>query len=297
MRDHLRNNGIAGATVLFTGCPGEPGVGLRSWEPTLVTDRLDLWRPVLSQPGHKTDKGETIKAITVASVVEQDLYLTALLSPGLNWGDWEVQHAQPADDPGHYKQTPGILFSHAFNRNYTVASPKTMDAFRTPAGLAMIRHYTLNENMMFDRADKPMLGYFVADIERAGPFCMMAEAIAMANGDPTMIGYLVGSNYGRGFPAYVRDFNANFLALPALPSTVVPDVASHPDTVVRRIDAGKHGAYLAVIHTGMQPASIKLKLAAGSKVTDAVTAQALDISNGTATLEMGPMQLRSLHVK
>ena len=64
-----------------------------------------------------------------------------------------------------------------------------------------------------------MLGYFVADIERAGPFCMMAEALAMANGDPTMIGYLVGSNYGRGFPGYVRDFNANFLALPALPST------------------------------------------------------------------------------
>ena len=58
----------------------------------------------------------------------------------------------------------------------------------------------------------------MADIERAGPYCMMAEALAMANGDPTMLGYLLGGNFGRGFPQYVREFNANFLALPALPS-------------------------------------------------------------------------------
>ena len=48
----------------------------------------------------------------------------------------------------------------------------------------------------------------------------------MAHGDPTMIGYLVGCNFGRGFPQYVRNFNANFLALPALPSQVVPQAAS-----------------------------------------------------------------------
>ena len=60
----------------------------------------------------------------------------------------------------------------------------------------------------------------MADVERAGPFCMQAEAVAMANGDPTMIGYLVGNNFERGFPMYVRDFNANFLALPALPRSM-----------------------------------------------------------------------------
>ena len=137
--------------------------------------------------------------------------------------------SRPADDPQNYKDVDGVLFSHAFNRNYTVASPRTFEAFRSLAGLAVIRHYPLNENMMFDQRDQQILGYFVADIERAGPYCMMAEAHAMAHGDPTMIGYLTGGNFGRGFPGYVRNFNANFLALPALPSTIVPGAASDSD--------------------------------------------------------------------
>ncbi len=177
--------------------------------------------------------------------------IEALTSPGLNWGNWEVQHSRPADDPLHYKDTQGVLLTHAFNRNYTVASPRTMDAFRTPSGLAMIRHYALNEHMMFDKSDKELLGYFVADIERAGPYCMMAEVLAMAHGDPTMIGYLVGNNFGRGFPVYVREFNANYLALPALPSTVVKDAASDSEVVVRRIDTAKHGTWIAAINTSL----------------------------------------------
>ena len=30
------------------------------------------------------------------------------------------------------------MLTHAFNRNYTVTSPRTMDAFRTTTGLAMV---------------------------------------------------------------------------------------------------------------------------------------------------------------
>ena len=44
--------------------------------------------------------------------------------------------------------------THCFNRAYTVASPATFDAFRAPAGLAMVRHYALNENMMFDKTTR-----------------------------------------------------------------------------------------------------------------------------------------------
>ena len=44
-----------------------------------------------------------------------------------------------------------------------------------------MRHYALNENMMSDASDKEKLGYFVADVERAGAACMQAEAVAMAN--------------------------------------------------------------------------------------------------------------------
>jgi hypothetical protein len=74
----------------------------------------------------------------------------------------------------------------AFSRQYSVADSAAMEAFRTPDGLAMIRHYPLNEHVMKTED----VGYFVADFEEAGPYCMLAEARALANGDPRYIGYM-----------------------------------------------------------------------------------------------------------
>jgi hypothetical protein len=297
MRDYLRANGVDDPQVLFTGCPGEPGVGFHFWDPRMVTDRPELWRPILAQPEHVTENRGPIVPLTVQQVVDEDLYLTALTSPGLNWGNWEVHHSRPADDPQHYRLAEGVLLTHAFNRNYTVASPRTFDAYRTRSGLALIRHYALNEHMMFDRSDKEILGYFVADIERAGPYCMLAEAQAMAHGDPTMIGYLVGCNFGRGFPRYVRDFNANFLALPALPSRVVPSGAGDAEVVVRQIDTDKHGTWVAVINPTMhEKRNVTLTLPQGN-VTDAVTGRPLQTTAGTLTINMHPCQLRTFRVQ
>ncbi len=295
-RDYLRKHGIRDAFVLFTGCAGEPGVPFHSWEPRLVTDQPDLWRPILQQPKQATDKGNPTVPITIEKVVADDLYWQALTSPGLTWGDWEVQHSRPADDPQNYQQTPGVFLTHAFNRNYTVASPKTLAAYRTCDGLAIVRHYALNENMMFGDHDQELLGYFVADVERTGPYCMMGEALAMAQGDPTMIGYLVGSNFGRGFPQYVRNFNANFLALPAVPSKVVPHGASDDEVVVRQIDVPQHGTWLAVINTSLHPkANVTVHVPPG-QLTDAVTGQSIEASQDGFTLDMYPCQLRSLHI-
>ena len=246
---------------------------------------------------HLTGKKETIQPLTVANVVKEDRYLKGLFSPGKDWGTWEVRHARPADDPGHYKEVEGVMLTHPFNRLYTVASPRTFDAYRTVSGLAVIRHYALNESMMFGKDDKPKLGYFVADMERAGPHCMMAEAVAMANGDPTMIGYLSGGNFGRGFPRYVRNFNAAFLALPALPSKVMPGASSDAGVVVRTIDAGKHGTYVAVVNTAMtDKAGVSVSLPAGGNVTDAATGKALTTAGGKIKLSMWPFQLRAIHV-
>ena len=273
LRDYLRSSGVDRATILFTGCSGEPGVPFASWDPRMVTDRPDLWLPLLQRPEHVAGDRGPIVPLTVPQVVERDLYLEALTSPGLNWGGWEVHHSRPADDPQRYRDIEGVLLTHAFNRNYTVASPRTFDAYRTPSGLAVVRHYTLNENMMFDQSDRDLLNYFVADVERAGPYCMLAEALAMAHGDPTMIGYLVGANFGRGFPEYVRNFNANYLALPALPSTLVPQATADAEVVVRRIDTDRHGTWIAVINTSLKAKpNVSVSLPAG-QVTDAVTGQ------------------------
>ncbi len=297
VRNYLRDGGIDDPVVLFTGCPSEPGVPFHSWDPTMVTDRPELWRPILTQPEHSTGDRGAIKPLTVPQVVDTDMYLQALTSPGLTWGDWEVQHARPADDPLRYHDTPGVLLTHAFNRNYTVASPKTFDAYRTSSGLAIVRHYSLNEHMMFDKNDKEILGYFVADIERAGPYCMMAEALAMAHGDPTMIGYLVGCNFGRGFPQYVRNFNANFLALPALPSKILPRASSDSDVVVRRISTDQHGTWLAIVNTSLTAKSkVTITLPRGT-VCDAVTGKKLATDGDALSIDMYPCQLRSLHIR
>jgi hypothetical protein len=251
----------------------------------------------VQQPEHQVGDHGPLQPLTVSQVVDDDLYLKALTSPGLNWGNWEVHHSRPADDPQHYRETPGVLLTHAFNRSYTVASPRTLDAYRTPSGLALVRHYALNEHMMFDKQDKELLGYFVADIERAGPYCMLAEALAVARGDPTLIGYLVGGNFGRGFPVYVREFNAHFLALPALPSEVMGGAASDAEVVVRRIDTPQHGTWIAVVNpTLREKAELRVSLPAG-RVTDAVSGEELHPADGQLRLHLRPCQLRSFRVR
>ena len=297
MRDYLRQKGIRDAFVLFTGCAAEPGRGFGDFQPRFFTDSPDVWKPVLEQPEHRPPLGRTWQILTPDQVAEQDLYLKALLAPGATWGGWEVHHANPADDPQTYHSVDGVLLSYAFHRLFTVNSPKTLDLFRAPAGLALVRHYPLNENMMFDAQDQEKLGYFVADVERAGPACMQAEAVAMANGDPTMIGYLCGGNYARGFPQAVRDFHANFLALPALPSRRLAEASSDPAVVVRAIDTEKHGTYLAVVNTAWSARlRAQITLPGSGDVTALATNTTLPRSGNAILLDLQPYQLIALHV-
>ncbi len=294
-RDWLRESGVRDASVLFTGCPAEPGVGFADWQPRLVTDSLDTWRPILAQRVHAAGNGRQWQALPPADIVRDGLYLRALTAPGKSWGGWEVHHARPADDPQRYRDVDGVFLTHAINRLYTVASPRTFDAFRTRSGLAVVRHYGLNEHMMVDEQGRGMLGYFIADIERAGPYCMLAEAHAVANGDPTWIGYLVGANYGRGFPQYVRDFNAAFLSLPALPSRVVDEACADRTIVVREIGTARHGTWFAAVHTGLRTRSaVRIELPGRGTLRDAVTGERIESSNVIET-SFYPCQLRTWH--
>lgn len=292
MRDCLRENGLPEAVVLFTAHAGEPGVPFPWWEPTLVTDDPAAWAANTEAVQYSADR--KLKILSLEEVVAERLYLKALLAPALNWGGWEVHHASPPPDPARYKQTPGVLLSHAFNRLYTVAAPATFDEFRGPSGLAIVRHYALNEDMMFDRDGKPKLGYFCADVERAGPYCMMAEATAVAHGDPTMIGYLTGRTLARGFPIYVRRFNAAFLSLPALPSRRVGGACDDSQIVVRQIDAPGHGTYFAVVNLGMSDKQeVALRIGRGT-LRDAATDRPVPQADGTVRLSFYPFELKAL---
>ncbi len=293
MREYLIANGIRDPLVLYTAEASEPGAYFSGWEPRFVTDDIAFWQPILDEPVHSPDQKKT-KALTVSEVVKTDLYLDALLSPRSSWGGWELAHANPESDPQRYKQTQGIMMTHAFNRMYTVASPKTFDTFRGADGrLAIVRHYSLNENMMFDKNDKPKLGYFVADIERAGPYCMLGEVLAMANGNPTEIGYLSGGNFGRGFPEYVRTFNTAFLSLPALPSQVVAGAAADSEVVVRSIPTQGHGTYYALMNTGLKAKqSVIVKLPGTGKIINAATGEAVG-EGGQFTASFGPCEMKA----
>jgi hypothetical protein len=188
--------------------------------------------------------------------------------------------------------------TYSFNRLYTVSSEKALDAYRGPAGLAIVRHYALNENEMYSGPKKAeMLGYFVSDVERAGPYCMLAEARALAYGDPRYLGYLMGNSYQRGFPEYVRAFHAAFLALPALPSTLAKDASPDPDVVVRVIRTPKHGTYLAVVNVGFaDKKDVGLTLPVAGKVTDAVTGAPVSAA-GKLMLSLYPGELRALRIE
>ncbi len=290
VRDYLRaNNALQDAVVLYTSIIAESGPSFPTWDKILVTDDPKTWEEIFQSPLHAQDKKWNI--LSPSEVVARGLYLKALLSPPLNWGGWEWHHAHPAPDPQRYTTTQGVLMTHAFNRFYTALSEQTFDRFRGPSGLAIVRHYPLNEDMMFDPQDKPKLDYFTADIEHAGPFCMAEEALAVANGDPWYIGYLTGSSLARGFPETVRAFHQAFLSLPAMPSELVSGLTSDREIVVRRILAGNFGTYYALVNTSFSTKrGVTVRFPEGN-YEDAVSGKPFQATSAGYRRDFTPFQL------
>lgn len=291
VRDYTREaSGNPGAVLLYTADTTEAG------RPHPDNKRAGL---VAEEPEKWAAAGHTATAL--ASVLAERRQFEALTLPASTWGKWEWRHAAPEYDPASFRDQPGLLPTFSFNRSWTVADAAAFDAFRSPDGLAIVRHYSLNEDMFREPANggrrDDLFGYFVSDVELAGPFCMLAETRAVAEGDPFYIGYLASSSFNRGFPQYARNFNAAFLALPAIRSARLDGVTSDPDVVVRRIDAGKHGIYFAVANTGYRSKSrIELRLPDRGKVLDAATSDEIAGRDKAVVLDLYPAQLRALRV-
>jgi hypothetical protein len=287
LRDHLRANGIDDAQILFTSDASEPGRSLNGPH-AIVTDDVEKWDEILQLPAHK---GKT-QAISYDEVVRGHKQFEAVTSPRGTWGEWEWQHSDPQSDPHNYQDTEGALLTYSFNRAYTTSAAKGLEAFRTRSGLAAIMHYPLNEHSM-----EKSLGYIASDVEYAGPYIMLSEARAMAYGDPRFIGYLAASSFNRGFPEYVRAFNAAFLSLPALPSQVLPNASSDPNVIVRSIKTPKNGTYLAIVNVGFEDKKVAITLPVNGKVMDAATGKALTSANGKLQLTLYPCELKSVRVQ
>lgn len=279
---YLRESGLPDAKVLLTCDASEPGVSLPG--NVLVTDDVAKWEELMKGPTQKKS------VLSFDEVVKQALHVKQLTQPAETYGNWEWQHAVPWADPQNYSGADGVMLSYTFHRLYSVSSPALFEPFQDADGLAVVRHHSLNENTMDDK-----LGYFACDVEPAGAYSMMAEARAVANGDPRYLGYLISNTLVRGFPAYVREFDRAYLALPALPSQVVPGASSVPEVVVRTIDAGRHGRYYAVVNTGLSACSgVRISLPAGKSLQNAATGAPMDRDGGGVVLDFYPGQLYAL---
>ena len=291
VRAYLETNGVKDAIAILDNDESEGGPGLAG-RGGLFTDDPAAWEKLL--PGKVVDLNDP-------AILASHLYLRQVVSPAGTWEPWEWQHACPGDDPHHYAALTNVWISMAFHRLFTVNDPLAFDAFRNGNGTdTIVRHYGLNENMVEDADGKLMIGYAIADFERAGRACMMAEVSAMANGDPVNLGYLMGSNFTRGFPGPVQEFNRNFLALPALPSKRVEGACDDAEVVLRRIDAGEAGDYYALVHTGWTPkADVRVRFPEGvQRLVAPATGEAFAPgADGAVSLAFRPWQLLALRAE
>jgi hypothetical protein len=279
---YLEDNLEGEQAMLFTAYSEEGGPRVGGG---IVTDDTTRFEP----SGMSAQDFDTFMA--------EDKYLTQMLADQNNWNEdgcsdpskrmYEWQHSIPRPDPQNYEDTPGAMMTFPFNHQFTAASQVALDTFRTPSGLAIIRHFNLNENTMTGSSGSSV-GYFVADVGRAGAFSMLAEAKALAHGDPRYIGYLAASSFSRGFPVPTRAFNAAFLALPAIPSEILTGAASDAKVIVRAYPTDDHGTFLAIVNTAMTPKSgVVITLPEPSvSATDRVAMTSLVVEDGTLTIDL-----------
>lgn len=284
IRDYLRENEVnAEAVVLYTSDATEAGRNAITHPTALIAESPGTWSTV----NHEV--------VSLEEALETRRHHTALTSPRMTYGGWEWHHADPLSDPWNYDDNEGGLLTFPFNRRYTIGDSAALNAFRTPSGLAMIRHYTLNEDTMSTDSRERVFGYFVSDVEPAGPFCMIAEAEAMANGDPRYLGYLSGHTFNRSFPEYVRAFNQAFLSLPAIESEVI-EIADRDRVVVRRYASENHGDWYSVVNLNYETVTTTIRFPSSGKIVDAATDTVLAQETDSIELELHPCELRSLRL-
>ncbi|WP_309384346.1 Ig-like domain-containing protein [Cerasicoccus frondis] len=285
---YLRSDlGVSDAVLLYTSDASEFGRGIPTYQSEIVTDDVATWEALAS----------VSNVIDYDYAVANELHAAGLVEPRAHFGTAEWHHSDPENDPANYTANDYISLTYSYSRGHMAENDAGLELFRTGNGLAMVRHHNLNEKLMTAPDEEELLGYFVADMERTGPYIMMAEALAMASGDPRYIGYLTATSYTSGSPGYVRAFNRAFLALPALPSEVETGAASNSNVVVRSIDTTGYGTYLSVVNTSFDDVTaVTIDLPATGSVIDAATGELLVANDNEITLDLYAFELRALRL-
>lgn len=325
IRDYLRagksgNNGVSGADVLFTSYheEGLPIPAPSYGDTRVVTDDTPPWSIINADPRWQY-RYSPISHLTWLADKRFETTLSAMNLPtevqfaGTGAYD-EMAHGTPPADPLNYQAGEGVLMTMPYGRQYTMADPSLLQKFSTQKGMALVRHFPLNEddgtgNYATDSANGsfknwPMsghFGYFVSDVERSTPYTMLAEVKGVANADPYWIGYLSSNSFNTGAPQDLRRFNAAYLAWPAQASLKVAAASSASGVVVRDMVTSA-GKFVAVFNTDMNAKTgVEINIGATrlgsvSSVQDRVTLQNLAVSGGKLTLDLQVADFKVFYV-
>jgi hypothetical protein len=283
MQKYLEDNGVANAKSFYTSCPAETGEYAENWWGGNVANN-DTWAKVTGESSIDVD----------AATLNYSEYCLKLAWP--TWGNYEFYHTTPADDPQNYASLKNVGLTYPFNRVYTVVGGYDKSWRNSSDDLFFVRHHSLNENALTDENGTHILGYYTADFEKAGRACMLSELWSMAVCDPTMIGYLFGYDLGRNNAKPVREFNQNFLALPATKSTVVSGGYWGADLTVRRWDTEESGTYFAIINTSTKEFKKQnVKFTSNSsefdKIYRVVGGEKYAVTSGAIDVDIQPLEM------
>lgn len=283
MRDYLRQaTGSASAQMLFGAYPQET-VPNSHRDATgsyvnLVTDDAAWWtayRNSLSGGFQANWFPYNWYAISPAEALSLRVHNWGLnrFLPAVS-GSEETGHSAPPADPENYATTAGVAMNFPFgNGLFTVNDAATLARFTdAEGGQYLTKHFPLNEDnggpnskqwswetmscttgyaVEDEHPFRGLVGYVSVAVDREGPYSMLAEARALANGNPYHIAYLESSSFSRGFPEYVRRFNAALRSLPAVPAVTVAGATTTSEVVVRAYATPNDGTYYAVINTSL----------------------------------------------
>ena len=286
----LINGALPGAKVYYSNTLEEPGEFWANWgnpRPALLSNEEGY-----TYQGKNFNEYTGKNWSTDVKGAADRYWSNALDADCPTWGNYEIHHSAPAADPHNYTNLNNVALCYPFNTVWTVADKTASARYRNKGGdLPFVRHYSLNENDFRNASNQDVCGYYTCDWDHAGRAVVLSELYAMAYDDPTMLAYLFTANLVRNDSTYVREFNLNYLSLPAMKGEVLVG-GEWPDTFTVRRWVTSQGVYWAVINCDSKPWSGTVDFRTeADRIWYTVSGDALPLSGGKANLELEPFQM------
>jgi hypothetical protein len=210
---------------------------------------------------------------------------------------WGTDRADYAMRPELYKNIKGIEIMCPANALWASDDPTYLNYFQTAEGLAV------SNAVMYDEIGARTINPRYegsCTTPASSAFSMALELMDYFHGDARTLTYTTYT-YGRGFADAHRRFAQAFLALPALPATVVDQ--GDQDLKVRTYSSA-NGTYVGVAYKGFAAKKFTVSVPGakpGAVVTNLVTNEAVPSQVAGNNLQFdvnsGPMELNAFLIK